>query len=74
LSYREVKQAIFDKFMEKFGPARARREELLKQPEFVDQILKRGVEQARSIALPLVRQVRDAVGIPNAKLRMTNDE
>lgn len=74
LSYREVKQAIFDKFMEKFGPARARREELLKQPELVDQILKRGVEQARSIALPLVRQVRDAVGIPNAKLRMTNYE
>jgi len=74
LSYREVKQAIFDKFMEKFGPARARREELLKQPELVDQILKRGVEQARSIALPLLHQVRDAVGIPNAKLRMTNDE
>jgi len=65
LSYREVKKAIFDKFMEKFGPARARREQLLKQPEFVDQILKRGVEQARSIALPLLRQVRDAVGIPN---------
>ena len=65
LSYREVKKAIFDKFMEKFGPARARREQLLKQPEFVDQILKRGVEQAHSIALPLLRQVRDAVGIPN---------
>lgn len=65
LSYREVKQAIFDKFMEKFGPARARREELLKQPELLDRILKHGVQQARSRALPLVRQVRDAVGIPN---------
>ncbi len=65
LGYREVKQAIFDKFMEKFGPARARHEELLKQPEYVDQILKRGVDQAREIALPLLKQVRDAVGIPN---------
>ncbi len=65
LGYREVKQAIFDKFMEKFGPARARREELLRQPEFLDQILKRGVEQARKKALPLVHQVRDAAGIPN---------
>jgi tryptophanyl-tRNA synthetase len=65
LGYREVKQAIFDKFMEKFGPARARREELAKQPEFVENVLKRGVDQARKIALPLVRQVRDSMGIRN---------
>jgi len=65
LGYREVKQAIFDKFMEKFGPARTRRAELADQPEYVDQILKSGVKQARKIALPLVREVRDAVGIPN---------
>jgi tryptophanyl-tRNA synthetase len=65
LGYREVKQAIFDKFMEKFGPARARREELVKQPEYVDEILKRGVEQARAVGLPLVREVREAMGIRN---------
>jgi tryptophanyl-tRNA synthetase len=65
LGYREVKQAIFDKFMEKFGPARARRKELLSRPDFVDDILKRGVEQARKIAIPVLRQVRDAAGIPN---------
>jgi tryptophanyl-tRNA synthetase len=65
LGYREVKQAIFDKFMEKFGPARTRREELAKQPEFVDEILKRGVAQARKIGQPMLRQVRDAVGIRN---------
>ena len=65
LGYREVKQAIFDKFMEKFGLARTRREELANQPEYVEDVLKRGVEQARKIALPLVRQVRDAMGIRN---------
>jgi tryptophanyl-tRNA synthetase len=65
LGYREVKQAIFDKFMEKFGAARTRREELLNRPEFLEQILKRGVEQARKIALPLVKEVRGAMGIPN---------
>jgi tryptophanyl-tRNA synthetase len=65
LGYREVKQAIFDKFMEKFGPARARREEIAKQPEFVDEILKRGAAQARKIGHPMLRQVRDAVGIRN---------
>jgi len=65
LGYREVKQAIFDKFMEKFGSARARREELGKQPEYVEEILRRGVDKARQLSLPLVRQVRDAVGIRN---------
>jgi len=65
LGYREVKQAIFDRFMEKFGPARDRRKELESQPEYVDEILKRGVDQARKVALPLVRKVREAVGIPN---------
>jgi tryptophanyl-tRNA synthetase len=65
LGYREVKQAIFDKFMEKFGPARTRRDELIKQPEYVDEILKRGVEQARAVGLPLVREVREAMGIRN---------
>jgi len=65
LGYREVKQAIFDLFMERFEPMRARRKQLESQPEYVDQILKLGVEQARKTALPLLRRVREAVGIPN---------
>jgi tryptophanyl-tRNA synthetase len=63
LSYREVKQAIFEHFMERFEPARAKRKQLDKEPEFIQQILKRGAEQARTIAQPLVREVRRAVGI-----------
>lgn len=65
LSYREVKQAIFDSFMERFGPARARRAELEKQPEYVDEMFARGVKKARDLALPLLHRVREAVGIPN---------
>jgi len=64
LSYREVKQALFDAFMEKFGPARRRRQELAKEPEYIKEILRRGAAQARGIGIPLVEQVRDAVGIP----------
>jgi tryptophanyl-tRNA synthetase len=64
LGYREVKQAIFDLFMERFEPARARRKQLDKEPEYVEQVLKRGVEQARAIAQPLVRHVRATIGIP----------
>jgi len=65
LGYREVKQAIFDLYMKKFEPMRRRKEQLDKQPEYIDEILKRGVEQARKIALPMLRRVRKAVGIPN---------
>jgi tryptophanyl-tRNA synthetase len=65
LGYREVKQAIFDLFMQKFEPMRARRRELENQPEYVDEILKRGAEQARKIARPLLRDAREAAGIPN---------
>jgi tryptophanyl-tRNA synthetase len=65
LSYREVKQAVFDRFMERLGPARERRKQLAKEPEYVEKVLRRGVEQAREVARPLLRQVREAVGIPN---------
>lgn len=63
LSYREVKKAIFDQFMEKFGPVRKRRKELEKEPDYIREILRRGAEQARIVADPLVQQVRDAAGI-----------
>ncbi len=63
LSYREVKQAVFDLFMQKFGPARQRRKELEKDQDYIRPILRRGAEQAREAGRPLVRQVRDAVGI-----------
>ncbi len=65
LSYREAKQAVFDRFMQFFGPARERRKQLEKEPEYIEAALMKGVEEARAVAVPLVRQVRDAVGIPN---------
>ena len=65
LSYREVKQAIFDHYMKRFGAARARRRELASQPEYVEEVLRRGAEQAHTVTRPLVREVRAAVGVPN---------
>ncbi len=64
LSYREVKQALFDLYMKHFGPARQRRQQLESQPDYVEMVLKRGAEQVRKVALPLMEQVREAVGIP----------
>ena len=51
--------------MDTFGPMRRRRQELENEPGYMDEILKKGVEQARKIALPLVKEARDRVGIPN---------
>jgi len=65
LSYREVKQAIFDHFMRRFGPARARRRELDGRPDYVEEVMRRGAEKARTATVPLVREVRAAAGIPN---------
>jgi tryptophanyl-tRNA synthetase len=65
LGYGEVKKEIFNLFMDTFGPARRRRQELENQPEYLDEVLQRGVAQARNTASPLIKQVRDAVGIPN---------
>jgi len=64
LGYREVKQAIFDRFMERFGPARARRRELESQPDYVEEVMRRGAEKARMVTLPLVREVRNAAASP----------
>jgi tryptophanyl-tRNA synthetase len=65
LGYREVKQAVLDAFMKRFGAARARRRELENEPDYVESIMQRGAEQAHTITRPLVRQVREAAGIPN---------
>jgi tryptophanyl-tRNA synthetase len=65
LGYREVKQAIYDRYMEKFGPMRERRKQLDNQSDYVEAVLTKGVEQARKTALPLLKQVREAVGIRN---------
>ena len=70
LSYREVKQAIFDHYMERFGAARARRRELAGRPEYVEEVLRRGAEQARLVTRPLVREaipiVADVSGVDGA--------
>jgi tryptophanyl-tRNA synthetase len=65
LSYRDVKQAVFDKFMDKFSSIRQRRKELEQEPDYIREILRRGAEQARIAGAPLLKQVRQAVGIPN---------
>jgi tryptophanyl-tRNA synthetase len=66
MGYREVKQAIFEKFMQRFGAARQKRQELEKRPDYIAEALRQGVEKARAIGAPLVKEVRNAAGILDA--------
>ncbi len=65
LGYGEVKRVLFEKFMEELGPARRRREELSRDPDYIEEVLRYGAVRAREVGAALVRRVRDAVGIPN---------
>jgi tryptophanyl-tRNA synthetase len=65
LGYGEVKQAIWDRFMALLSPARAHRKELEKNLDYVEEVLRRGAEQARTVGLGLVKKVRAAAGIRN---------
>ncbi|MDD3118147.1 MAG: tryptophan--tRNA ligase [Victivallales bacterium] len=61
--YGHAKQALFEIMWERFAPFRQRREELAKDPGYVEQVLRRGRERAAGIADATLRQVRRAVGL-----------
>ena len=63
LGYGEVKQEILARALAYFGPARARREELEKAPDYVEDVLREGARRARERATPLMEAVREAAGV-----------
>ncbi len=61
--YGHYKQRLVELFFEKFGEARKRREELVRDPARVDRVLEQGAERARAAAAPVMARVRQAVGL-----------
>jgi len=61
--YGDFKKQLFGKLWEYFAPMRARREEILAQPDFIDEVLARGAEQANQVADQVMCRVRTAVGL-----------
>ena len=61
--YGQAKQALFEIFVEYFRPFAARRQELLKDPAYVDSVLDDGCRRARDEAGKTLRKVRRAVGL-----------
>ena len=63
MGYGHAKQALFELVMDHFGPARARRAELMRDPGQVDQVLKKGAAVAREKAQATLSRARAAVGL-----------
>jgi tryptophanyl-tRNA synthetase len=61
--YGDYKRQLLDLFHATFDPARRRREELLRDPAEVERILQDGAHRARAIAAPVIRAVREVVGL-----------
>ena len=63
MGYGEAKQQLYEAAMEYFSAARQKREELLAQPEQLQEILKAGAEKARSKGRETLDRVRNACGL-----------
>jgi len=61
--YGEFKKQLFSRLWQFFEPMRNRREEILGQPTYVDEVLAQGAEQANKIAHGVMNRVREAVGL-----------
>jgi tryptophanyl-tRNA synthetase len=61
--YGDFKKQLFAKLWEYFEPMRKRREEILKDPGYIDTVLKRGAERANAEADKVMKRVRAAVGL-----------
>ena len=61
--YGDFKKQLFAKLWEYFDPMRKRREEILKDPGYIESVLKRGAARANAEADKVMKRVRAAVGL-----------
>jgi tryptophanyl-tRNA synthetase len=61
--YGDFKKQLFEKLWEYFAPMRKRREEILKDKSYIDDVLAHGARRANEIADPVMERVRKAVGL-----------
>ena len=61
--YGDFKKQLFEKLWTYFAPMRKRREEILADPSYIDQVLARGAARANAAADKVMKRVRSAVGL-----------
>jgi tryptophanyl-tRNA synthetase len=61
--YGDFKKRLADDYWDFFAPMRVKREEILKHPDYVDQVLAQGAKRAREEAAKVLSRIRKAVGL-----------
>lgn len=61
--YGDFKKELFEKLWEYFSPMRKRRDEILRDKSYIDNVLARGAKRANEIADQVMERVRAAVGL-----------
>ena len=61
--YGDFKKQLFEKLWEYFAPMRKRREEVLADQSYIDNVLETGADRANEIAGQVMKRVREAVGL-----------
>jgi len=61
--YGHAKKELLEKIWTYFEPARQRREELLENKDFVEEVLRKGAEKARAKARQVMQRVRERTGV-----------
>jgi tryptophanyl-tRNA synthetase len=63
IAWGEAKKQLFELINEELSAPREHYLQLLDDPGHIEQVLLQGAERARSYSVPLLKQVREAVGI-----------
>jgi tryptophanyl-tRNA synthetase len=61
--YGDFKKQLHEKLWDYFAPMRARRAEILAQPDYIDQVLAEGARRANLVAEAVMTRVRSAIGL-----------
>ncbi len=61
--YGDFKKHLFEKLWEFFAPMRKRREEILRDKSYIDDVLAHGAKRANEVADQVMERVRKAVGL-----------
>ena len=63
LRYGDLKKELFEKIIEYFSPYRKKRDDLLKNIDFVHSSLEKGAQKASIIADDYIKRIRDSMGL-----------
>tara|TARA_B100000131_G_scaffold319893_1_gene366716 strand:- start:4121 stop:5089 length:969 start_codon:yes stop_codon:yes gene_type:complete len=65
--YGDIKIEFYEKIMDYFQPFREKRNKLIKNPDFVFEILNFGAEKAKKVAIEVIERVKSSSGLKYSK-------